>query len=213
MPLFILHHERSFLELATTLAPHDFVPEHVKSSTFPGRPEPRSAHFVYTKGAVHGAPALIYRYLPDLEVRALLQERSPLPGVTSPHIGLEDLLAATDTTPDAGPWFERWSVLRQELYEPAHQRAQRAAACWVLRGQWASTGDAEAQKLCLEVLCEGLLEGTLSARRACAEQLKTWPMKEAREALESAYQHDQDVEVRLHARQALERLDVASMLR
>lgn len=207
MNLFILCPERSFLTLATALGAYGVRPDHVRACVFPGRPEPRSAQFV---GVSEHATYFHYRYMPDLGVRALLVQRHPLPGLPADsHLGLEDLLGAVDDVGE-GPWFERWSVLRQDLLAEGHLRAQRAAACWRLRGQWASASR-EDEQVCLEVLLGALREGSRSARRAVAEQLIAWPRKEARAALMHVRHEDPDVEVRMHAHRAIEQLDVQSL--
>ncbi len=198
--LFILHPSKTFDHLVLALAPYPLDIRDVRSCTFPGQPEPQSAKFVHTHDA---QDVLIFNYLPDLQLRAILLTADIHTTLElAPHITLLDLLGHHDDT----PWLEHWSDLRHALFEDAHIKAQRAAAAWRLRGALASHTTQQKQ-LCQEVLTEGLLDGSLSARRACAEQLIKWPQREFQDALSQARMDDDDVEVRMHAQRALDEIE------
>lgn|GEM_PF-3736805 len=199
--MYVLAQNLRFEWLAAAMEQLDFSLQAVRSCTFPSRPEPKSA----TWHAPNGQAWARYLYVPDLEVRCVWQvaalEDAELPAHFDLERALEHMLGE--------PPFERWSQLRDQLEDKTWSVTQRAAAAWRVRGQFAL--DASERELCAETLGAALERGAVFTRRAITAQLFFWSHPHLRSALERA-RDDEDLEVRLHAREALEQLDSRELL-
>lgn len=199
--MFILARNSRFQWLAAAMEQLGFSLQDVLSCTFPSRPEPKSARWL----SPSGQEWLRYVYLPDLEVRYLVQTSTSEDAGLAAHFNLEQVLEEMLGEPP----FERWSTLRDDLREGNWSDAQRAATAWRIRAQHAL--DEQDRDLCARMLEEALEVGSISTKRAITEQLCHFSHASLRSALERA-REDDDLEVRLHARKALERLDARSLI-
>ena len=205
LTLYILHPGKTFDDLALALTPHPLDLIDVRPCTFPSRPEPRQATWVTQAEARR---LLVFDYVPDLHLRTLLllDALAPALGLAHTHLTLPDLLVLQQVgaRDDEMPWFDLWSDLHEALHRPDHLPAQRAATAWRMRGE--AEPSSITRSLCANILQEGLLRGSVSARRACAEQMHKWPKPEHLEALRKARDEDEDVEVRVHAQRAIDQI-------
>ena len=193
--MYVFAQNLRFEWLAAAMEQLGFSLQDVRSCTFPSRPEPKSA----TWHAPDGHAWARYLYVPDLEVRCVWQvaalEDVGLPAHFNLERSLEQMLGE--------PPFERWSSLRDALEGETWGAIQRAATAWRVRGQFAL--DAQERELCAETLRDALERGETFTRRAITEQLFFWSHADLKSALERA-REDEDLEVRLHARKALDQL-------
>jgi hypothetical protein len=189
--VFVLAPDTTFDDLAIALD-GVLALTRVVSCTFPSRPEPKEAVWGTEDGAV-----LAYRYVPDVEVRflrtvarhALLQETE---GVS----GLERRVVASGVECP----FQPWEAVREELDSPEHQRVERAAAALRIG---AIHGDDAAQGL--PALMDAVRRGELGLRRAAARELEWLATAKLELTLRELESAEEDLEVRLHLRQAIER--------
>lgn len=195
MAVFVLRQTQTFATLAAALDALGFELHDVRACTFPSRPEPRSAR--WTHGPV---PALSYHYEPDLEVRML--HRTAAVQELGLGEGFDVRRALTDALGEDP--FEAWSALRDDLCHQGWPRARRAAASWRARAQLA--GDELERELCAHTLAHALQSGPTLTRRAILEQLASWTHRSLRAPI-LAMREDPDLEVRIGAHRAHERLE------
>ena len=193
--LYPLKQVHTFDKLARALDPLGLGLSDVRACTFPSRPEPARACW-----KVGDAVVMRYHYEPDWELRGL--EVSPawaahmtrLPDQLCQQLGL----------------FDSWEVMAQELLCEQRARMLRACAAWGWRAVRAHqrAQRAEAERRLVEAL-----EQTSSVqlgRQVCL-QLRRCATPAARPALARAAQHE-DLQVRLHAREALSALEERAFL-
>lgn len=188
---------REFDELARALKDTELDLARVVSCTFPGRPEPRSAQW----RTPTGQPVIVYEYLPDIELRYLQ--------VVSPDFSL-----FADGGPDSGGFdaffvvqlgatpFETWASLRDDLHGGEHAAARRAAAAFMVAAK--STDDTVDGEL---ELIDAIEEAFGRGPEAAAEHLVDVVTARSRERLEALYDATDRVEVRMHLRRAIDRLE------
>lgn len=190
-----LKQDRTFEQLAHALDPLGLDLVDVRSCTFPSRPEPECASWKFGERVV-----MRYKYEPDLELRGL-ELLTPWPdGMQATPEGLREELGL----------FEDWRVLERDLAEGGRARMIRACAAW----RWRATRhpDARQREDALGHLLEALAHSDdVHVKRQVCMELRRCATPRARVALERAGGHA-DLEVRLHARDALRALDERAFL-
>jgi hypothetical protein len=182
-----------FDAVAARLAALDLSLDDVYASVFPSRPEPARASFVH-----RGRVAASYRYVPDEDVRWLrLFADDPLRAQMLTGLGA---LITADLTAVAAPLT---------LRAPSTRGARRAACSlsWVV----SLNDDPDRRAFAIARLAAALdPAAALSARRAAAEHLAAVASIDLRRhapALPGILRRateDPDLDVRLHARRALD---------
>lgn len=184
-----LKQAHTFEQLAKALDPLGLDLVNVRACTFPSRPEPQSAAW---KANTH--TIMRYHYEPDLELRAL-ELQMPWP---------DDLaLTPSEVREDLG-LFESWDTLAHDLVGAQRGRMIRASAAWRWRAM--CHPNSLQRHEALEHLIRALdqQEDVQRQRQVCLE-LRRCATQRAQSALERASKHV-DLEVRLHAREALQAL-------
>lgn len=196
--IVILHNDLTFATLAAALDLWGWQVTRVRSCTFPSRPEPREA----TWSDALGRPQMQYWYEPDLEVRAL-ESLAYDPEGRSLEVWLTELMG--------GPCTHAPEALALALLGTSHPEVQHAAAA--LRLIAARDPRRERADFAGAALLDALCAPEVGPRRAASAQLARVVIAGAREPLGERAERDPDLEVRLHARRALEHLETQSLLR
>lgn len=190
----------TFGDVAEALRESELELAEVASCTFPGRPEPRSARWE----TVLGATVLRYEYLPDIELRYLcvLTPDFSLFADSAPGTGLGAYL---DAELGVG-WFDPWESLRDELHTGDHGPSNRAAAAFRVAAK-ARDDSVDGHAELLLAIASASARGPIAA----AEQIVFVVRPDARAALDDAYASTDVVELRVHLRRALDRIDALTL--
>ena len=194
--IYPLRDGATFADMAEALADTELDLARVVSCTFPGRPEPKSAEWRLPTGA----PVIAYGYDPYFELR-FLQVLNPDFSLFADGGPEGNAFRAFFVTQLGGDPFVDWTTYRTDLREGVHAPARRAARVFALAtSSRDDTVDGERE------LLDAVTQAKGRGPEAAAEQLNEVATRRFFDELDELSREASSMEVRMHLKQARDRL-------